>query len=153
VRLVQTWSPCFLTGILHAAVRADSRRARVRADFFDYRCRATLFSLRITCRHQVRREGSLRVLYQKTSLRLNYFLKCKTCQPVPSFQQKELDMLRKLLFTALIAAPLLASADPGNGNAYGHTKHAPEIDGSNVILGIALLGGIISLSRKRNDNK
>jgi LPXTG-motif cell wall-anchored protein len=57
-------------------------------------------------------------------------------------------MLRKIFITSALLAPLLAFAQ-GNGHAYGHFKHAPEIDGSNIVLGIALLGGVLSLARRR----
>lgn len=57
-------------------------------------------------------------------------------------------MLRKLAVTSLLLVPLLSFAE-GNGHAYGHSRHAPEIDGSNVVLAIALLGGILSLARRR----
>ena len=58
-------------------------------------------------------------------------------------------MLRKIALTSALLFPLLAYAE-GNGNAYGHSKHAPEIDGGNVVLAIALLGGILSLTRRRD---
>ena len=62
-------------------------------------------------------------------------------------------MLRKLAVTSVLLAPLLVFAQGnGHGNAYGHSKHAPEIDGGNVVLAIALLGGLLSLTRRR-DNK
>jgi hypothetical protein len=58
-------------------------------------------------------------------------------------------MLRKLAVTSALLAPLLVFAQ-GNGNAYGHSKHAPEIDGGNIVLAIALLGGLLSLTRRRS---
>ena len=58
-------------------------------------------------------------------------------------------MLRKLAVTSVLLVPLLALAE-GRGHAYGHSKHAPEIDGGNVVLALALLGGILSLTRRRN---
>jgi hypothetical protein len=59
-------------------------------------------------------------------------------------------MIRKILLATVLLTPLLTFAQ-GNGHAYayGHAKHAPEIDGSNLILGIALLGGILSLTKRR----
>ncbi|MFL6716894.1 MAG: hypothetical protein ACJ8G3_11095 [Burkholderiaceae bacterium] len=62
-------------------------------------------------------------------------------------------MLRKIALTSALLVPLLAYAEGnGNGNAYayGHSKHAPEIDGGNIVLAIALLGGILSLTRRRD---
>lgn len=60
-------------------------------------------------------------------------------------------MLRKIALTSALLVPLLAYAE-GNGHAYayGHSKHAPEIDGGNIVLAIALLGGILSLTRRRD---
>ena len=59
-------------------------------------------------------------------------------------------MLRKLALTSALLFPLLAFGQ-GNGHAYayGHSKHAPEIDGGNIVLAIALLGGLLSLTRRR----
>ena len=64
-------------------------------------------------------------------------------------------MLRKIALTSALLVPLLAYAEGngnGNGNAYayGHSKHAPEIDGGNIVLAIVLLGGILSLTRRRD---
>ncbi|WP_147383937.1 hypothetical protein [Noviherbaspirillum sedimenti] len=67
-------------------------------------------------------------------------------------------MIRKIVVTSLLLAPLLTFAQGngqngnGNGHAYGHRNrlHAPEIDGSNVVLAVALLGGILSLARRRD---
>lgn len=62
-------------------------------------------------------------------------------------------MLRKLAISTALLVPLFAFAQGnGNGNAYayGHTKHAPEIDGGNAVLAIALLGGLLSLTRRRD---
>jgi uncharacterized protein (TIGR03382 family) len=58
-------------------------------------------------------------------------------------------MFRKLAVTSVLLVPLMVFAQ-GNGNAYGHTKHAPEIDGGNIVLAVALLGGLLSLTRRRN---
>ena len=57
-------------------------------------------------------------------------------------------MLRKIAFASLLLVPLITFAE-GEGHAYGHSRHAPEIDGSNIVLAIALLGGILSLGRRR----
>jgi hypothetical protein len=59
-------------------------------------------------------------------------------------------MLRKLLLATVLLTPLVTFAE-GRGHAYawGHVKHAPEIDGSNIVLGIALLGGILSLAKRK----
>lgn len=60
-------------------------------------------------------------------------------------------MLRKLAISTALLVPLFAFAQGnGHGNAYGHTKHAPEIDGGNAVLAIALLGGLLSLTRRRD---
>ncbi|SMP49694.1 hypothetical protein [Noviherbaspirillum suwonense] len=63
-------------------------------------------------------------------------------------------MLRKLAATSILLAPLLAFGQ-GNGHGYGHGnghgRHAPEINGGNVVLALALLGGILSLSRRRKN--
>lgn len=59
-------------------------------------------------------------------------------------------MLRKIAVTSLLLVPLITFAEGhGHGHAYGHSRHAPEIDGSNIVLAIALLGGILSLGRRR----
>ena len=52
-------------------------------------------------------------------------------------------MLRKLIVTKFLLTPLLSFAAP---------LHCPEINGSNTVLGIALLGGLLSLTR-RTDRK
>lgn len=54
-------------------------------------------------------------------------------------------MLRKIFIGAVLLAPVFTFAE-GKGHAYTyvHTKHAPEIDGSNIVLGIAVLGGVPS---------
>jgi hypothetical protein len=63
-------------------------------------------------------------------------------------------MLRSFLASVVLLAPLITLAEP-NANAYKHAnsnasfKHAPEIDGSNIILGVTLLGGIVSLIVRR----
>jgi hypothetical protein len=63
-------------------------------------------------------------------------------------------MLSKFLVAATLSVPLIAFAEP-NANAFAHAnqhasfQHAPEIDGTNVVLGITLLGGIISLIVRR----
>ncbi len=57
-------------------------------------------------------------------------------------------MLRKIAVASLLLVPLITFAE-GHGHAYGHSRHAPEIDGSNIVLAIALLGGILSLGRRR----
>lgn len=68
-------------------------------------------------------------------------------------------MLRKLLVAAVFLTPLFVSAQSdsafshANGNASfqpGNSVHAPEIDGGNAILGLALLGGIVSLMVRKN---
>ena len=60
-------------------------------------------------------------------------------------------MLRKLAISTALLVPLFAFAQGnGHGNAYGHSKHAPEIDGGNAVLAIALLGGLLSLTRRRD---
>lgn len=63
--------------------------------------------------------------------------------------------LRKALFATVFLTPLVSFSAP-NENAYQHAngnasfKRAPEIDGSNLVLGLALVGGIITLiSRNR----
>lgn len=58
-------------------------------------------------------------------------------------------MLRNLLISAVLLVPLTTFAQ-GNGHAYGHTKHVPEIDGDSIVIGIALLGGVLSLVRRGN---
>lgn len=63
-------------------------------------------------------------------------------------------MQSKFLLTASLLVPLLAFAEP-NVSALNHAssnasfQHAPEIDGANLILGITLLGGIVSLIVRR----
>jgi LPXTG-motif cell wall-anchored protein len=57
-------------------------------------------------------------------------------------------MLRKILVVSSLLMPLATFAQ-GNGHAYGRIAHAPEIDGGNMVLGITLLGGIISLVARR----
>jgi hypothetical protein len=73
-------------------------------------------------------------------------------------------MLRKILVVGSLLVPLITFAQAsgnaggqgngngfglGNGNAYGRVDHAPEIDGGNIVLGITLLGGIVSLIVRR----
>jgi hypothetical protein len=74
-------------------------------------------------------------------------------------------MLRKMLVMgSLLMMPLITFAQAsenagghgngnafglGNGNAYGRVTHAPEIDSSNIVLGITLFGGIVSLIVRR----
>ena len=65
-------------------------------------------------------------------------------------------MLKKIfLFTALLT-PLITFAqsssafEHANSNASFKSTHAPEIDGGNAVIGLALLGGIISLMVRRN---
>ena len=59
-------------------------------------------------------------------------------------------MFKKILFATVVLTPLVTFAAP-NENAYAHANvhasfmRAPEIDGGNLVLGLALLGGIISL--------
>ena len=59
-------------------------------------------------------------------------------------------MLRNILVSAALLVPLITFAEP-NANANKHAnsnasfKHAPEIDGANMMLGVTLLGGIVSL--------
>jgi hypothetical protein len=64
-------------------------------------------------------------------------------------------MLKKFLLTTLVLTPLVTLAKP-NEHAFEHANgqasfmRAPEINGGNLILGFALLGGIVSLvSRNR----
>lgn len=63
-------------------------------------------------------------------------------------------MLSKFLVATSLLVPLITFAEP-NANAYEHAnshasfQHAPEIDGANLILGITLLGGIVSLIVRR----
>lgn len=64
-------------------------------------------------------------------------------------------MLQKAFLCAALLTPLLAFGEP-SAKAYEHANgnaaflRAPEIDGSNALLGIVLLGGIISLIARRN---
>jgi hypothetical protein len=59
-------------------------------------------------------------------------------------------MFKKILCATFVLTPLVAFAAPSE-NAYAHANEhasflrAPEIDGGNLLLGLALLGGIISL--------
>lgn len=63
-------------------------------------------------------------------------------------------MLKGFLVSTVLLVPLIAFAEP-NANAYAHAnpkasfKHAPEIDGTNLVLGITLLGGLVSLVVRR----
>jgi hypothetical protein len=73
--------------------------------------------------------------------------------------KKEIIMLNKLLVAILASAPLLVMAGPSS-NAFDHANpsHAsfmqvPEIDGSSLVLGLALVGGVISLLRNKNNKK
>lgn len=72
-------------------------------------------------------------------------------------------MVKKFLLAIVLLTPLVTFAqsssafEHANGNASfqpGHTTgnsvHAPEIDGGNAVLGLALLGGIISLMVRKN---
>lgn len=69
-------------------------------------------------------------------------------------------MLKRFLVAAVLLTPLVTFAqsssafENANVNASFKRVHAPEIDGGNAILGIALLGGIVSLmvrKSKKND--
>ena len=69
-------------------------------------------------------------------------------------------MLRKILLAGVLLTPLVTFAQSSNayananGNASFNRVHAPEIDGGNAILGLALLGGIITLiARKKRQDK
>jgi hypothetical protein len=65
-------------------------------------------------------------------------------------------MLRKFLVAAVFLTPLVAFAqsssawENANGNASFKRVPAPEIDGGNAVLGLALLGGIVSLMVRKN---
>lgn len=65
-------------------------------------------------------------------------------------------MVKKILVGAVLLAPLVTLAqsssalEHANGNASFNRTHAPEIDGGNAVLGIALLGGVISLMVRKN---
>jgi LPXTG-motif cell wall-anchored protein len=71
-------------------------------------------------------------------------------------------MLRNFMLAIALLVPLVTFAEP-NANALNNANpasgqgfsHAPEIDGSNAMLGLVLLGGIVSLvvRRKRKDKK
>jgi LPXTG-motif cell wall-anchored protein len=78
-------------------------------------------------------------------------------------------MLKKLLFVTAILVPLATFAEGnerhevrgeggyehhggwnwGNHGGGDRSVHAPEIDGSNAVLGLALLGGILTLMVRR----
>jgi hypothetical protein len=70
-------------------------------------------------------------------------------------------MLRKILLATVLLTPLVTFAQSSsawthaNGNASFKQVHAPEIDGGNAVLGLALLGGIISLmvNKKKKHKK
>jgi hypothetical protein len=66
-------------------------------------------------------------------------------------------MMKKILFVATLLLPFAVFAEP-NEKVLEHAKeqthslhahfNAPEIDGSNLMLGIALVGGVLGLLRK-----
>jgi hypothetical protein len=66
-------------------------------------------------------------------------------------------MMKKILFVAALLLPFAVFAEP-NEDSHAHAKehahslhahfNAPEIDGSNLMLGIALVGGVLGLLRK-----
>jgi LPXTG-motif cell wall-anchored protein len=71
-------------------------------------------------------------------------------------------MFKKILLVTLLVTPLATFAqsqsalEHANGNAsFNRVTHAPEIDGGNAIMGLVLLGGIVSLivRRKRKNKK
>ena len=61
-------------------------------------------------------------------------------------------MLRNAIFIAALLAPVAVFAAPNEhalANANEHASfNAPEIDGSNLLLGIALVGGVLGFLRK-----
>jgi len=78
--------------------------------------------------------------------------------PIIDLLKLEKNMLKKFSIALLASVPLLALAAPSE-NAYQHANShasfmsAPEIDGSSLILGLALLGGVISLMRNKKTKK
>lgn len=68
-------------------------------------------------------------------------------------------MLKRILVAAVLLTPLVTLAqsskafENANDNASFKRVHAPEIDGGNAALGIALLGGIVSLMVRKNKKR